>query len=209
MIDLPQIFKSKDLNIDIGVRCTLQCHDCARTKIMKKGGKVPGQDITLEQFDKITNFFVGNEIHFCGWWSDPIFNPDFIAMLEMCESKGVIPVIHTAASHKPERWYIEAFSKSPNAIWRFGIDGLPRNSHRYRVNQDGEKLFKIMLLGKSMGINVEWQYIVFPYNEKSIDKAKRIAAKQKIPIIFIETERNQEMQRILYTKKVFKGAKRR
>lgn len=209
MIDFLEIHKKKSLNIDIGIRCTLQCHDCARTRIMKRGGKIPGKDITLSQFNKISNFFKGNEIHFCGWWSDPIFNPDFIAMLEMCEAKGITTVVHTAASHKPEKWYIEAFSRSPKAKWRFGIDGLPRNSHRYRVNQDGEKLFKIMLLAQSMGIKVEWQYIIFPYNLKSVNKAKRIAAKKKIPILFIETERKEEITKILNEKKFTKQASQR
>lgn len=209
MMDYLEIHKKKSLNIDIGIRCTLQCHDCARTKFMKQGKTIPGKDITLSQFDKISNFFKEREIHFCGWWSDPIFNPQFISMLEMCESKGVQAIVHCAASHKPEKWYAEAFTRAPKAVWRFGIDGLPKHSHRYRVNQDGEKLFKIMLMAKSMNIKAEWQYIIFPYNEKHINKAKKIAKNHKIPIMFIETVRDQEMKLVLKKKLMAERARHR
>lgn len=202
MTDLLSVHKKKELNIDIGVRCTLQCHDCARTTMLNKGQKVPGKDITLEQFDKISDFFSSTCIHFCGWWSDPIFNPNFIDMLKMCKDKKIDVVVHTAASHKPENWYIKAFEAYPDAVWRFGIDGLPNKSHIYRKNQDGVKLFKIMLLAKSMGLPVEWQYIVFPYNEHTRYKAQRKAQKNNIPILFIETTRNRNMKAILGPKRV-------
>ena len=42
--------------------------------------------------------------------------------------------------------YISAFKSNPKANWIFGIDGMPEESKQYRVNQDGEKLFKIMFL---------------------------------------------------------------
>jgi MoaA/NifB/PqqE/SkfB family radical SAM enzyme len=207
MISYLDIHKKKRLNIDIGVRCTLQCHDCSRTIMMNRGQKIPGKDLTLAQFDKISNFFKDGRIDFCGWWSDPIFNPKFIDMLEICEVKNITPVIHTAASHKPEKWYIEAFTRAPKAVWRFGIDGLPKNSHRYRVNQDGEKLFNIMLLAQSMNITVQWQYIVFDYNKKHVSKAKKIAADLKIPILFIETTRDTEIKKVLYKTRQWKRAK--
>lgn len=197
MKNLLNVHKKKELNIDIGVRCTLLCHDCARTTMVKKGEKPPGKDITLEQFDKISNFFADTCIHFCGWWSDPIFNPNFIDMLKMCKDKGIDVVVHTAASHKPESWYIKAFEAYPNALWRFGIDGIPRKSHIYRKNQDGVKLFNMMLLAKSMGVPVEWQYIVFSYNKDTKDKALKNANKNNIPILFIETTRKQNIENSL------------
>jgi len=193
MDNLLSIHENKKLNLETGIRCTLQCPDCARTIIMKAGKKIPGKDLTIDQFIKMCNFF--KEIHFCGGWSDPIFNPNFIEMLEVCKDKGVAAWVHTAASHKSRDWYQRAFKVNVDAVWRFGIDGLPENSHRYRVNQDGEKLFEIMLLGKSLGINVEWQYLIFDYNRKTIEKAKKEAAKHKIPLMLIETPRNNVMNK--------------
>ena len=40
--------------------------------------------------------------------------------------------------------YIEAFKANPDAQWTFNIDGLPHQSHQYRINQNGNKLFDIM-----------------------------------------------------------------
>ena len=40
-----------------------------------------------------------------------------------------------------------------------------KDSHKYRINQDGQYLFERMLDAKNKGLNVEWQYIIFDYNE--------------------------------------------
>jgi MoaA/NifB/PqqE/SkfB family radical SAM enzyme len=185
---------NKNLNIDIGVRCTLQCPECIRTLYKVYNKPIPGKDMTIDQFDKISNFFINRSIHFCGTWSDPIFNPDFISMLKMCKSKNIRAVVHTAASHKPEQWYIDAFLANTDAEWRFGIDGVPLQSHVYRVNQDGTKLFKLMLKAKRLGLYVSWQYILFNYNQKSLDTAKKIAKKYKIKFYLIETNRNKRLK---------------
>ena len=96
---------------------------------------------------------------------------------------------NTAATGKPERWYEKAFSANPRAEWTFGIDGLPHDSHKYRVNQNGEFLFEMMLLAKEMGLRVFWQYIIFPYNENYVETAKKWAKIHDIKIIFIISER--------------------
>jgi len=189
--DYLDLHRNKILNLETGIHCTLQCPDCDRTIRMQSGQKIPGKDLTIDQFIKMCDFF--KEIHFCGGWSDPIFNLNFIEMLEICKDKNIITFVHTAASHKTKDWYEKAFKANIEATWIFGIDGLPKNSHRYRVNQDGEKLFEIMLFGKSLDLRVEWQYLIFDYNRKTIEKAKRKAAKHNIPLLLIETPRNSLM----------------
>ena len=128
----------------------------------------------MENFKKILAFF--KEIYFCGQISDPIFHPQFIEFLKLCKDNHNV-IIHTAASHKPESWYREAFQANKNALWTFGIDGLPKDSHKYRVNQDGEKLFKMACMASKMGLWVKWQYIVFKYNENDIETAREMAKK--------------------------------
>jgi MoaA/NifB/PqqE/SkfB family radical SAM enzyme len=189
-----EIHKKKSLNIDIGNRCTLQCSECVRTKFVAEKIPLPKNELTISQFDKISNFFAGKEIHFCGSFSDPIFNPDFIKMLAMCKEKNISAVVHTAASHKPESWYLKAFDANIDAQWIFGIDGLPQQSSIYRKNQDGEKLFNIMLNAKSLGVPVVWQYIIFDYNQKSVNKAKKIASKNKLTLLFVNTTRNKSVK---------------
>lgn len=150
---------------------------------------IPGKDMTLDQFDKISDFFRNTSVSFCGTWSDPIFNPHFIEILKMCKEKNITCDVSNAASQKSKEWFIEAFEANKDAKWIFGIDGLPEQSHLYRKNQDGVKLFDIMLTAKSMGIPTVWQYILFPYNRKNLVKAKDLASKNGIHLLVIKSER--------------------
>ena len=161
------------INLDITHRCTLQCRRCNRAVFAARGQKVPGEDMTIENFKKILNFF--EEINFCGQISDPIFHPKFIYFLKLCKDKKV--VIHTAASHKKEDWYRKAFEANTKAYWTFGIDGLPKDRHKYRINQDGEHLFKMACMAAKIVDKVKWQYIVFKYNENDIETAREMAKK--------------------------------
>ena len=49
------------------------------------------------------------------------------------------------------------------------------DSHKHRINQDGEHLFEMMKLGRKMNVNIVWQYIVFKYNQNDIDTARKNA----------------------------------
>jgi len=174
--------RRKCINLDITSTCTLECPDCQREVYKQKGLKVPGHNMSIEEFKIVYNYF--EEITFCGQISDPIFNPNFIDMLKMCHNRKVN--IHTAASHKPWDWYMKAFDACPNARWEFGLDGLPEESSTYRKNQDGDKIFDLMVEGKKRGIKIVWQYIIFDYNKNNIDEAKQMAEKHGIKFNLIE-----------------------
>ena len=117
---------------------------------------------------------------FCGQLSDPVHHKNFIDILKHLKSVNVGVSVHNASSQKSLNWYIKAFRAYPEAKWIFGIDGLPNESHIYRVNQDGEKLFKMMCMASDMGLWVKWQYIVFKYNENDIETAREMAKKHNI-----------------------------
>jgi|TARA_B110000858_G_scaffold26279_1_gene27360 MoaA/NifB/PqqE/SkfB family radical SAM enzyme len=159
------------INLDITHRCTLQCQRCNRAIFAARGQSVPGEDMTMENFKKVINFF--EEVYFCGQISDPIFHPQFIEFLKLLRGRKTI--VHTAASHKKEEWYRKAFEANTGAYWTFGIDGLPKDSHKYRKNQDGEHLFKMACMAAKMGLLVKWQYLIFSYNENDIEEAKQMA----------------------------------
>lgn len=182
-------FDRKTLNLDITFRCPLQCLRCGRqTSFLNKGKRVPGKDMTLEEFDKITNFF--QKISFCGQYSDPIHHPQFLDFLQICREKRIYTEVHTASSHKPNDWYVEAWQTYPGARWIFAIDGLPHQSHKYRINQDGIKLFNLMLESrKYLERKVIWQYIVFFYNQHSIKEAMEIAKKEELRFDIINSSR--------------------
>ena len=170
------LFNRRGINIDITHRCPLECKRCQRfTSFTSKGLKVPGEDITVEDFSKVLDFFT--HINFCGQVSDPVHHPKFVELLEMIrERKDHSTSIHHASAAKPLKWYPKAFEANPRAQWWFGIDGFPKDSHKYRTNQDGEKLFDIMIESKKyLNITPVWQYIIFRYNENDIDEAKKLA----------------------------------
>lgn len=188
-MDNKSFFTRIGINLDISHRCSLECLRCQRTRYYtSKGEKVPGKDLSLTDFKKIINHF--SNLNFCGQYSDPVHHPQFIEMLQMTYKNNNSVSIHNASSQKPESWYIEAFKANPNARWIFGIDGLPEESCMYRINQDGEKLFNIMLKSKDyLNLKPVWQFIIFSYNENNIDKAREIAEKNDVIFMTLQSAR--------------------
>lgn len=179
----------KRLNIDITYRCPLECPRCPRqTWYRDLGNKVPGYDITLTEFDIITEHF--SNISFCGQYSDPIHHPYFIDILKICKQKNITAEVHVASSYKSKDWFIKTFQTNPNIEWIFGIDGLPEESHIYRKNQDGHKLYQIMLEAKKyLNTKPVWQYIIFKYNESNVEKALSMAKNNGLDFIILNSSR--------------------
>jgi hypothetical protein len=173
-------FSHKACNLDISNLCTLECPRCMRIS-WKNKKDIPGSIMTVDQFRKIVKYF--RHIHFCGQVSDPIFNPNFITFLKMCRDAKKTSSVSTAASQRSISWYEDAFTTNPKTKWVFGLDGLPEESCLYRINQDGEKLFEVMKTGAKMGVRIEWQYIVFSYNEDHIDEANEMAKANNIEFV--------------------------
>lgn len=173
-----KFFNRKRINLDIGFRCTLECPKCERQQEYKDIRPVPGRDMTISEWHKIVDYF--DEIQCCGQISDPIFNPYFIDFIKIAKEKDKYLMVHTAASQKPVKWYNEAFDNMGRGEWTFGIDGLPEESHKYRINQDGVHLYEMMKLGANKGCNIVWQYIIFNYNQDHIEQARQMASDEGI-----------------------------
>lgn len=172
--DPENFHKRKAINLDITHRCPLECLRCQRYfSFTSKGLKVPGGDMPMDRFEKILERF--NHINFCGQVSDPVHHPQFIEILKMCYDRGKSVSVHHASGGKREDWYPQAWAAHPRARWYWGIDGLPSESHKYRVHQDGEKMFRLMIEStKHLKTPPIWQYIVFKYNEDHIEQAKEM-----------------------------------
>lgn len=176
------------VNIDITHRCALECPLCQRYRLKRQGKKIPGQDMTIKNFKKIVEFF--DDIIFCGQRSDPVHHPKFIQFLKIVKDNNKKCSIHNASSTKSKEWYIEAFKSNPDAKWVFGIDGLPEESHLYRINQDGPKLFDIMIESKKyLNTSPTWKYIVFPYNENHVEHAIQIAKDHDLSFLLVTSSR--------------------
>ena len=195
--DIQFFMNRRSLNIDIGFRCPLECPRCQRQRGWRNfGKKVPGRDLTLDEIDKISDYY--KDINFCGQLSDPVYHPKFPEILRLLYNKGdkrihkksIKVEIHTAASQKSKAWYIKCFKANPLAEWLFGIDGLPEESNLYRINQDGEKLFNIMIESKKyLQQTPVWQYIAFSYNEDHIEQAKKLAKENGVGFMLVQSSR--------------------
>lgn len=186
--------KRKEVNLDGNHRCSLLCPNCPRqTEYTDWGLKVAGTDIPEEDFDKCIKFF--GHINFEGQYSDPVHHPKFLEMLKKCYDNKVHATIQHASAAKPFDWYIKAFKINPKAVWRFSIDGLPKDSHKYRINQDGLKLFKVMrrcahmYRSGQMKEKPQWQYIVFKYNENDIETCKELARNIGVDFYIVKSSR--------------------
>ena len=192
--DIQFFMNRRQLNIDIGFRCPLECPRCQRQVTWRKPAwrktalKVPGRDLTLDEIDKISDYY--DDFLFCGQLSDPVHHPKFPEILEMLYKKKIKAEVSTAASQKSKAFYIKCFEANPDAMWIFGIDGLPEESHKYRINQDGQKLFDIMIESKKhLEDTPTWQYIVFSYNEDHIEQAKKLAKENGVQFMLLHSSR--------------------
>jgi MoaA/NifB/PqqE/SkfB family radical SAM enzyme len=147
-----------------------------------------GSDISLDSMTKIANTF--NTISFCGQMGDPIYHPRFIDILKICKNNNV--GISTNGYGKSLEWYEEAAFVSNKQKWLFALDGLPHQSHLYRVNQDGNQVFKTMKHMVTLGADILWKYIIFKYNQDSITEAEQLAKDNNIPFMLIESSRWDE-----------------
>ena len=180
----------EDVHIDLSHRCPLQCPRCQR-QMWYSGrfyDKVIGSDLPMRTIQMLVNKF--KFISFNGQLSDPIHYPKFIEVLELCKFYKRKVLVQTASSFKPMSWFKKAFEAYPEAEWRFGLDGLPEESHKYRVNQDGKKIFQVMLEGKKILKTAPiWQYIVFKYNEHHQLQAKRMAKENGLNFVIMKSSR--------------------
>ena len=167
----------KPINLDITNKCPLQCPACHRQLKRYVHLRYNYFEMSVEDFKKILKTF--SWIEFSGQQSDPTTHSQFHEFLSLSYNHKLD--IHTAASHRKKDFYKEAYERTGlDTSWIFGLDGLPEESHKHRINQDGEHLFEMMKLGRKMNVNIVWQYIVFKYNQNDIDTAKKIAIDNNI-----------------------------
>lgn len=178
---------NSSINLDISHRCTLECPKCMRTFYKQQGVKVPGHDMTVNEYMKIIDYF--SHINFCGNISDPVFNPNLIHFLKLNHERGISCEVHNAATGKPIGWYRQAFEANPNARWIFGIDGYPEESNTHRIHQSGESIFEAMKLCASLGLDTTWRYIVFKYNEDHIEDCRRTAKHYNAKFELVQSSR--------------------
>ena len=180
-------------NIDSSHRCILRCPQCLRQK--EEGGPriKKAYDLETEDFQKLLDYYQ-HCVTFCGQISDPIYNPNFLTFLKMLDGTGRGVRIATCGQSVKGRhtreWWEEAFTYGMNEnAWYFGVDGIDKKSELYRIGSDRDAVWETMRLGKSMGVAIVWQYIVFGYNEHEIERAKEMAEEEGFTLLLVKTNR--------------------
>lgn len=176
-------------NLDISHRCILRCPQCVRQKTYSQDQIRRSFDLDEKEFAKILKYYKLG-ITFCGQISDPIYHPNFLNFLKMCDGSGLAIRIATNGSGKSREWWEEAFSYGigENA-WFFGVDGIDEKSQLYRVGSNFKEVWEMMKLGRDMGHNIVWQYIIFGYNEHEVERAIEIAEEEKFSLMLVKTNR--------------------
>jgi len=150
------------------------------------------RDISIEDYRKLVIAF--DNVVMCGQIGDPIYHPKFTELLEESWTLNSL-VVNTNGSGKKYSWWDNVFELSRvfgNVTWRFSLDGLPHQSHQYRINQDGEQVWKVMKRAKYWDVPIIWQYIPFRYNEDSVEQARQMAADHGIEFMLKKSNRHPE-----------------
>ena len=158
--------------MDITNKCPLECPACLRQSMTYKSSRHAYEEMSTDDFKKILKVFPW--VEFSGQQSDPTGHSQLHEFITLAYSYKLD--IHTASSHRKKDFYEEAYERTGfDTSWIFGLDGLPEESHKYRIHQDGVFIYEMMKLGAEMGCNIVWQYIVFNYNQDHIEQARQMA----------------------------------
>ena len=195
-INVDWLLEPGHINFEAGIGCRLKCGGCMmRFHMSPKAMEYESQawdcryNISFDSYKVVFDVF--KNFQFIGNLSDPIYHPDFIKTLKYMKGKEIGAKFHTNGSGKTKKWWTEVYklSQGENWKWIFGLDGLPKDSHIYRINQNGEQVWEMMKLGRSMGATIDWQWIVFKYNQYDIDEGKLMAARYDINFLEMHSTR--------------------
>lgn len=167
-----------NFELEITDRCNLACPRCSRTELLEKFPNVKlNHDLDLEAFgtfiapvlDEIKIF------EFKGTMGEPIFHPKFLDWVSWAKAAGKRVFIHTNGQAGKSLWkkLSALLDKDDKVI--LGIDGMPHDFMKYRVNAKWKNLEAAIeaLKGKT---HLVWQFIVFSYNEHEINDAKQLSS---------------------------------
>ena len=176
-------------NIDASHRCAFRCPQCIRQKTISQDQIRRSFDLSEENFQKIFDYYTEG-ITFCGQISDPIYHPNFLNLLKICNGQRKRVRISTVGSGKSDAWWDEAYSYGVGEnAWYFGVDGIDERSELYRVGSNFDEVWSRMRQGRDLGQLIVWQYIIFGYNEHDIDRAIEIAKEEDFSLLLVNTNR--------------------
>jgi len=168
-------------NIEHTSKCNLLCPQCARVINGKINPNLHISSMSLSEYQRIINPILCKQIEhifFCGNYGDAVADPKFIDCVKYLRYNKVPLTIYTNGSLRSTEWWTE-LSKllDNNCKVIFAIDGIEDTSSLYRVNSNFNKVIENAKAFISNGGVARWDYLVFEYNYKEIEKAKTLASK--------------------------------
>ena len=187
--DLP-----KKIRLDASTICQLKCPECymvQNEKEVKKTGCKIGY-LKFENFKKLVDEYKFSVIELSN--SGEIFlNPDLIKIIEYAHEKKIKLTAENGVNlNNLTEEQAEALVKYKFKAITMSIDGASNETYsKYRINgnfdtviENLKKIIKYKKLYKSRAPYLEWKFIIFGHNEHEIEKAKKMAKKLGVAIVF-------------------------
>ena len=166
------------LHIEPTNMCTLKCPRCSRTEFIEKFPKRwTNKNLNLDHLKSFLDIeLTDKKINLCGNYGDAIYYDQLFDMIKYFKSSGSHITLSTNGSYKTQEWWnILGNLLDENDEIIFGIDGVPENFTKYRINADWSSISDGITTLRQRPIKLTWQYILFSYNENDVEQAKILA----------------------------------
>lgn len=183
----------RHLDLEITNRCRLECTKCVRTQLK---GQMPIKDMSIQDFKKIAESKIYNNIFFGGTYGDCIYHPQFKEILKITKENNINLTIHSNGSGKKLEWWREVFEildPKKDGI-NIAMDGYKETAGMYRVNFK-EKDFDRNIEMMSIAANeykikrVVWTFIPMKFNEHQLQDAAKLAIENNITFCIKKSNR--------------------
>lgn len=177
-----------EIQVELSTVCNALCVGCVRTasnlvetKDTIPKGKFLQKSVLLNllQDEAARDIY---KIEFCGNIDEPLAYPE---LLELIEDIGKISykyriIIHTNGSLRDEEYHHRLGSLlkkfQGGSVLRYGIDGTDHVHEFYRYQTSFSKSYANMKAAVKSGVDVTWQFLIFPWNKHQVDDAKKMAS---------------------------------
>lgn len=184
--------------LELTNRCFLACQACARTPIRST---LKPADLALEVVQKILAQHSPADLQelsfsLSGVFGDPIYHPQFLAVIALIKKAGASVAIVTNGAYKDDQWWekLRELLDERDEI-TFSIDGLKGTHEIYRQHGSFEQSMRAMQQMRSSKAHIIWKFIVFPHNKHLVNEALEAANKLAVEFELFQTDRtNNEDQ---------------
>jgi len=166
------------LHIEPTNMCTLKCPRCSRTEFINQFPKKwTNKNLDLDALKNFLDIDLSDkDINLCGTYGDPIYYNRLFEMVEYFKKMGSKINIATNGSYQSAAWWQQLGDLlDSNDQITFGIDGMPDNFIKYRINADWKSIRTGIDILREKSVKMRWQFIPFSYNEDQIDQARNLA----------------------------------